>query len=190
MTKKQLDKERVITELTKDSVFFRDAHRKKQKSTIHSAPLSDETPKPPQPVVPPKPRTDRVTDSQTKLVTELQSNRLTDFNDYEVPDFRELQRIELRLTWEQDDYLDKMQRSISRAMPEGERSDPNYKRITKNSIIRALVEIARRLELTVDASRFKNERDLLEAIVEIFKSKLTNSQTDRVTDLESNKVSE
>ena len=73
-------------------------------------------------------------------------------------------------------------------MPEGERSDPNYKRITKNSIVRVLVEILRRLDLSIDASRFKSEKDLARDVFKKLTDRLTElqihepkeSQTDRV----------
>lgn len=126
--------------------------------------------------------TDRLTESQTNRVTESESNRLTDFDEYQVSDYRKLQRLELRLTWEQKKYLDDLEAVISRDMPEGDRADPNYKRITKNSIIRTLVEVARRLSLTVDASAFKNEQDLLKEIAQTLTDRLTESQTNRVSE--------
>jgi len=67
-------------------------------------------------------------------------------------------------------------------MPEGERTDPNYKRITKNSIVRGLVEILRRLNLSIDASRFKSEKDLTRELLDKLTHRLTESQTPKVTE--------
>jgi hypothetical protein len=103
-----------------------------------------------------------------------QSTRVTDFQSYSVPNYQKMQRIEVRLTWEQNKFLDDLEAIIARDAPEGERSDPNYRRITKNSIIRALVEIVRCLEVQVDARSFRSEKDLLTALVETLKSQLPN----------------
>ncbi len=135
-------------------------------------------------------QTNRVTESVSHGVTDLQTNRVTDFANYVVSDYRQLKRVELRLTWGQNKYLDDLVTVIARDMPEGDRSDPHYKRITKNSIIRALVEFVRRLELKVDAREFKNERDLAKALAEKIESLTTNLQTNRVTESVSNKVTE
>jgi hypothetical protein len=126
-------------------------------------------------------QTNRVTESVSDRVTDLQTNRVTDFTDYDVPDYRQLKRVELRLTWEQNKYLDELISVITRDMPEGERSSPNYKRITKNSILRALVEFARRLNLQVDARKFRNERDLAQALADKLEESLADLQTNRVT---------
>ena len=91
-----------------------------------------------------------------------------------------MQRIEVRLTWEQNKYLDDLEALIGRDAPEGERSDPAYRRITKNSILRVMVEILRGLALEVDASHFKNERDLLKALYAVLKKHFSERQTSRV----------
>ena len=135
-------------------------------------------------------QTNRLTESVSNRVTELQTNRVTDFANYDVPDYRQLKRVELRLTWEQNKYLDDLVSEITRDMPEGERADPHYKRITKNSIIRALVEFARRLDLKVDAKKIKNERDLAHSMVKKITSLTVNLQTDKVTESVSNRVTE
>jgi hypothetical protein len=135
-------------------------------------------------------QTNRVTESVSDRVTDLQTNRVTDFADYDVPDYRQLSRVELRLTWEQNKYLVDLVSEIARDMPEGERSDPHYKRITKNSIIRALVEFARKLNPKVDAKKFRNERDLAQALADEMASLTANSQTNRVTESVSDRVTE
>jgi hypothetical protein len=177
MSKKQLNTQSIANELEGASLFFvpprAGARRKK---TV------DESPRLAKGVEPTELQTDRVTDSQSSRVPESETHRLTDFEDYDVPDYRDLQRIELRLTWEQNKYLDDLEAVISRDMPEGDRSDPSYKRITKNSIIRGVVEIFRRLELGIDASSFKSEQDLAKTMFEAFRTKILKLQTDRVTD--------
>jgi hypothetical protein len=127
-------------------------------------------------------QTNRVTESVSNKVTELQTNRVTDYSDYDVPDYRQLKRVELRLTWEQNKYLDDLASVITRDMPEGERSNPEYKRITKNSILRALAEFARRLDPQVDAGKFRNERDLAQALADKIEESLADLQTNRVTE--------
>ena len=93
-----------------------------------------------------------------------------------------MERSELWLTEEQTDFLAELSRLISRKRPEGDRSDPEYKRITQNSIIRALVEITRRLEVTVDPRQFKNEQDLAKGIWKALSHRVTDLQTSKVTD--------
>lgn len=134
--------------------------------------------------------THKVTDLQTPKVTESETHRVTDFESYIVPDYRQLQRLELRLTWDQKEYLDRLEALITRDMPEGERSDPNYKRITKNSIVRGLVEILRRLNLSIDASHFKSEKDLTKELFNKLTHKLTELLTDRPPKSENSKVTE
>ena len=168
---KKLNETAMLNELREGSAFFRDARKAVQSPPQTKIP-------PPAKAQPPSKKddlqTNRVTGSVSDRVTDSQSNRLTDFNDYEVPDYRELKRTEMRLTWDQDNYLNQLESKIAREMPEGERSDPKYKRITKNSIIRALVEYARRLDIQVNAGKFRNEADLTEAIAKAIESKLTD----------------
>jgi hypothetical protein len=171
MTKK-LDEATVLNELREGSAFFRDARKSPTKKDIkQTLPRRKKKAK--------KKKTNfqssRVTESVINRVTDLQSYRLTDFDDYEIPNYRELKRGEMRLTWEQNRYLDDLVSEITRAMPEGERSDPQYKRITKNSIIRVLVEIMRRLGLKVDAKNFRNERDLAQALAEELSKSMSKS---------------
>jgi hypothetical protein len=178
MTKK-LDETAVLNELREGSAFFRDARLASERKKAQTAPL------------PQKPKIKiEGKDLQSHRVTDSQTNRVTDFADYEVPDYRQLKRVELRLTWEQDNYLNNLESIITRDMPEGERSDPKYKRITKNSIIRALVEYARRVNLRVDATKFKNEADLARAICDQIEKPTADSQTNRLTESVSDEVTE
>jgi hypothetical protein len=186
MTKK-LDETAVLNELREGSAFFRDARLASERKKTQPAPLPQ---KPKIKIEGKDLQTNRLTDSQTDRVTELQTNRVTDFADYEVPDYRQLKRVELRLTWEQDNFLNNLESIITRDMPEGERSDPKYKRITKNSIIRALVEYARRVNLRVDATKFKNEADLARAICDQIEKPTADSQTNRLTESVSDEVTE
>jgi hypothetical protein len=184
---KKLDEATLLNELREGSAFFRDAKRPNERKKNKTTPPTKKRPAK-------KKVTDlqsyRVTKSVSTGVTELQTDRVTDFADYEVPDYRKLKRVEMRLTWEQDNYLNSLESLITRDMPEGDRSDPKYKRITKNSIIRALVEFARRLNLQVDATKFKNEADLAQALSDEIKESVSDSQTNRVTESVSNKVTE
>ena len=170
MTKKDLNPEAIVNELKGQSAFFQKDRSPTSKRSRRGP--GDMVTQPAKKA--PELQTNRLTESVSNVVTDLQSNRLTDFEDYNVPDYRKLRRVELRLTWEQNKYLDDLEGVISRDMPEGERADPNYKRITKNSVIRALVEIVRRLKLGVDAGNFKNERDLAKSIAAAIRAKLTD----------------
>ena len=119
MTKK-LDEATVLNELREGSAFFRDARKSPAKKDIKQTP--------PRRKKKAKKKTNlqsyRVTESVSNRVTDLQSYRVTDFADYEIPDYRELKRGEMRLTWEQNRYLDDLVSEITRAMPEGERIRP------------------------------------------------------------------
>jgi len=75
-------------------------------------------------------------------------------------------------------------------MPEGERSDPNYKRITKNSIVRVLVEILRRLDLSINASRFNSEKDLARDVFIKLTDRLTELQIHKSSESQTNRVRE
>lgn len=136
----------------------------------------------------------RLTDRQSHRVTEPVTDRLTDFADYDVPNYRRLKRVELRLTHEQNRFLDVLEENIARERPEGSRSDPDYRRITKNSIVRALVETACRLQLRPDARGLKNERDLVKSVVEELCRRLvelqSNRSTESVSDRETERVTE
>ena len=175
MSRKKLNTAAVLNELKGQSAFF-------------SQPKSPAIPK--RQHKKNEPQTNRVTDLQTDRVTESETDRLTDFDAYHVPDYRKLQRLELRLTWEQKEYLDRLEAVISRDMPEGERSDPNCKRITRSSIVRVLVEILRRLDLSVDASRFKSEKDLAVDLYNKLANRLTELQTAKFSDSQTNRVRE
>jgi len=166
MSGKKLNTSALLNELKGQSAFF----NQPKSSTPHKRKNKKK-----------QPQTHRVTDLQTNRVTESVTNRLTDFKKYDVPGYRKLQRLELRLTWEQKQYLDRLEGLISRDMPEGERSDPNYKRITRNSIVRVLVEIMRQLNLSVDASSFKSEKDLARDLFNKLTNRLTELQTNRVS---------
>jgi hypothetical protein len=86
------------------------------------------------------------------------------------------------LTWEQKRFLDDWEEDIRQTMPEGERGNPDHRRITKNSIIRVLVEILRQIKITVDARNFRNEGDLLNALFEDLRKKIAESWSSEVTD--------
>ena len=109
-------------------------------------------------------QTNKVTEQQTPKVTKPESNRLTELQTYRVERWDHLRRLELRLTREQKRYLDEMEEEISLSMPDIEKNNPEFQRLTKNSIIRVMVEIARQLDVHVDASAFHNEGDLLQAL--------------------------
>jgi hypothetical protein len=168
-----------------DSPFFNrvpvhNAEVKRREPVVPQEPTSQQQPTELQTARVTDIQTSRLPNSETSRQPEKQSSRLTDFDTYDVPSFQKMQRIEVRLTWEQNKFLDDMEALIGRDAPEGDKSDPSYRRITKNSIIRVLVEIIRALDIQVDASRFKNERDLLNALYVAIKNRTANQQTSRL----------
>ena len=84
------------------------------------------------------------------------------------------------MTWDQKEYLDDLERRIARDAPGVEKGNPTSKRITRSSILRALVEIVRRLQISVNPSRFQNERDLIEALVEALRERLTGKEEEQL----------
>ena len=125
-------------------------------------------------------RTTALQKSSSAEVQQYSILSLDNLDDYPLLDFREYKKIDARLTWDQKEYLDNLERLIVRDAPGVEKSNPLSKRITRSSIIRALVEIARRLQITVNPSRFQNERDLIEAIVEAFEQKFRKPEDKKV----------
>lgn len=91
-----------------------------------------------------------------------------------------MRRIEVRLTLDQIRFLDDLEWELGRSLPDLERADPESRRITKNSIIRVLIEILRSLHLEIDASHFRNERDLLLTLHRLLKERLTDAGTSRL----------
>src|SRR5687768_7202703 len=94
---------------------------------IEKKPAQTVAPLPPKPAQP---------DLQTNRLTEFGSNRVTDLQSYRVERFDTLRRVECRLTKDQKRYLDDLEEEISLAMPDIERNNPEFQRLTKNSVIR------------------------------------------------------
>ena len=116
---KKLKTEGIINELKNQSVFF-----KKATTSTKPSKKQHKTHQKKEGVSGDKLQSHKLTDLQTHKVTESQTYRLTDFSDYEVPPFNKLFRGELRLTWEQKKYLDELESTIARDMPERERYNP------------------------------------------------------------------
>ena len=115
--------------------------------------------------------------SQSSDKPESRTPRLPEIHGYNVRKYDQLRRIDLRLTGKQKRYLDDLFEDIKQDIPEGDRSDPEYRQVTKSSIIRAVLEILRQMQITVDASEFRNEGDLLLALFEALCKRLTESRT-------------
>ena len=118
--------------------------------------------------------------SRSAAVQEYGTPPLDNLDDYRLLPFREYKKVDARLTWGQKEYLDNLEKLIAREAPGVEKGNPLSKRITRSSIIRALVEIARRLQIAVNPSRFQNERDLIEAVVEAFEQKFREREDEKV----------
>ncbi len=113
-------------------------------------------------------------------VPELQSSDKPDFQTYRVPAFNKMPRIEARITREQNRYLDDLEWEISRSREEADRSQSQFKRITKNSIIRCLIEMLRQFDVKVEARNFQSEQDLLDALVKELHIHISKYQSSRL----------
>jgi hypothetical protein len=80
---------------------------------------------------------------------------------YELRKYDQFRRLDVRLTREQLRFLQEMEEDIRERMPEVERSNPEQRRITKSAIARVMVELFRQFDLKVNATRFRNEHDLM-----------------------------
>jgi len=125
-------------------------------------------------------RTSEVPKSESAEVRELGSSGVGKLRSYELRKFDELRRLDIRITGEQKRFLDDLEEDIRQAKPEGDLTNPDYQRITKNSIIRALIEIARQLEIKLNASTFQNENDLLQDLFEELNRKVPNFRSPKV----------
>ena len=124
----------------------------------------------------PKYQITELPDYQTAVVRESAAQTLSDLSDYPLVDFRQYERVDVRLTWDQKKYLDDLESLIARQSPGVEKRNPFSKRITRSSVVCALVEIARRLEVSVDPSQFQNERHLVKALAEALKRKFDEDE--------------
>ncbi|MCI0565374.1 MAG: hypothetical protein MN733_43470 [Nitrososphaera sp.] len=175
MTKKTLDATAITNELKGQSVYFR-------KENLSSTPPSNKPSKSGQD------KTTKVGNSRTSELPELPTSQVLKSGTTEVPklqsyelrNFDALRRLDVRLTGEQKRFLDEMEENIRQQMPEGERNNPDSKRITKNAIIRVFVEIFRQLGLPLNAKRFKNENDLLETLFKALLMKIPELRTSEV----------
>jgi hypothetical protein len=194
MSKKQLDASGMVNELRGQSLFFQPTIEKPEpepdKAVSNPLPEEDDagvyaqlpstSNQEPITSVVQKSNTTEVQQSGSAAVQEYRTTAvqhspqpsLDDLGDYPLLDYRQLKKVDVRLTWEQKEYLDGLEALIARNAPGLEKNNPLSKRITRSAVIRALVEIARRLSLSADPSHLMNERDLLKALVEEFKKKL------------------
>ncbi len=144
------------------------------------------TPPPPQPVkalepvVSSRPDTHPTPKSGSSEATQPGSHDVPDFRSYELRKYDQLRRLDIRITGEQKRYLDDLEEDIRQSMPEIERDNPAHQRITKNSFIRVLLEIARQLDLRVTGEHMHNEADLLQAVFETLQTKLPDFRSSEV----------
>lgn len=158
---KQLEESRKTSELKPSAPVSQTITRKFEKDTNSNSVTSEV----------PNSVTTELRKPVSSAVRELQSYGLTNYD--------KLFRLDARLTYDQIAFLNKLEAEIKLARPDVERNHPDHKRITKNSIVRVLVEIARQIELQVDASQFYNELDLFHAVYLEFRnvfSKKPNTQ--------------
>jgi hypothetical protein len=122
----------------------------------------------------PKSRSTALQQSGTTAVQKSKTKTSGDFQNYQLLDYREYKKLDARLSWEQVRYLNELEALIARRAPGLEKNNPLSKRMTKSSIVRALVEIAMRLSISFDPSTFRNERDLLRALDRALELKYKN----------------
>lgn len=177
-----------------DSPFFIPAGQDNEKDATH--PDQPEQMEQEEKAVPTKFQTPEVAESQSSVFPKLQgpkvrksgSSGVADppgpgvpkLQTYGLRNYDQLRRIDVRLTGDQKRFLDTFEEDIRQDMPELERDNPDHRRITKNSVIRVLVELVRQLDLTVDARQFRNEGDLLQALFAALFDKVTEFQTPEV----------
>ncbi len=135
-------------------------------------------------------RTAEVANSETAGVANPSMTVTWQLRRYELRNFDQFRRLDVRLTAEQKRFLDNWEEDIRQAMPEGERRNPTYKRITKNSIMRVLVEIFRQLEIPVDATHFRNEQDLMQTLFDGLCQKVAALRSPEVTESHTSEVAQ
>lgn len=169
MSRKQLNVAGIQNELSQ-SVYF--ARPKPTRSPKMSLPESKRPAKVKLTSEVRKSRTPEVTKSGTAEVPQLRS--------YELRKYDRLRRLDVRLTREQLRFLQDTEDDIRETMPEIERNNPEHRRITKSAIVRVFVEIFRQFDPKIDASRFYNEHDLMNALFKQLLDQLPKSRSSAV----------
>lgn len=178
MSKKKLNVEGITNELEGASLFFNPPPLLAE-SKAGKKPLKAITPKSRTPEVR-KSVISEVAKSRSPQVPKSGSSEVLDLSEYPIVTFQELARLDVRVTWEQKEYLDKLETAIVRNTAGSDKSDPESQRLTKNSVLRSLVEIARQLKVNVDASSFRNERDLIKAVFDALRKAMNDLQNSEV----------
>src|SRR5579859_1301778 len=189
MSKKTLNVAAITNELEGASLFFKPVSSTLKHNESHNKLQTAKLPKSVTHRVR-KSVTTRVPNLQTSEVPESVSLEVLDLSAYPIVGFQDLARMELRLTWEQKEYLDRVETAIARNSGGVAKNDPESQRLTKNSLLRALVEIARQLNLGVDSDNFRNERDLIQALFDTLKDAMSKKQTSEVTESVTNRLSD
>ncbi|MCC6611832.1 MAG: hypothetical protein IT320_00060 [Anaerolineae bacterium] len=141
--------------------------------------------KAPEPVVISQPQPRTAPKSRSSEVAQSESPEVPNFRSYELRKYDQLRRLDIRITGEQKRYLDDLEEDLRQSMPEMERDNPAHQRITKNSFIRVLLEIARQLDLRVTGEHVHNEADLLQAVFDTLQAKLPDFRSSEVPESES-----
>jgi len=141
--------------------------------------------KAPAPVVSPRSESQTTPKSRSSEVTQSGSPEVPNFRSYVLRKYDQLRRLDIRITGEQKRYLDDLEEDLRQSMPEMERDNPAHQRITKNSFIRVLLEIARQLDLRITGEHVHNEADLLQAVFDTLQTKLPDFRSSEVPESES-----
>ena len=182
MTKKRLNVTSIQNELSQTAYFARPVAQ--QRSTSR--------PKPPVPKQKRSKKLKKTPDKTTELkkakipdfesnkVSKSETHKVSNFQSYKLSNYKTFKHMGIGLTRDQVRYLQKLEDHISDTRPDIDKNNAHHKRITKASIIRVLVEMARQLELTVNARQFQNEHDLYQAMLEKMALKLSNFESRKV----------
>ena len=127
-----------------------------------------------------KSRSSVVKKTTTPEVQNSRSHEVQKFDNYPLLHYRDLEKIDVFITGEQLDFLKNLESVIVRGRPGMEKGNPLHQRLTKTSVVRALVEIIRRLNLTLNPQNFYNERDLLQGLDQALNAKYQKKSETKV----------
>lgn len=99
---------------------------------------------------------------------------------YELRKYNQYKRLDVRLPKTHHRYLSDLEDDIRDTMPEIRRDNPEHRIITKAAIVRVYIELFRQLDIAINAKRFHNELDLLDALNEGLKKRFSQPKKDGI----------
>jgi len=113
----------------------------------------------------PKTESKKIRKSRSPGVRKFGTSEVQDFSTSEVPKYKTLDLIYFRLRRDQVEFLE----GLTREIMAGRDSSYKKERITKNTILRTLIDILR--ELDIDKENISDEKELLGRIENAIKQK-------------------